>query len=726
MVGRMIRRMLSLRKGRRRIRKISKKGGRRRIRKISKKGGRRRSIKKRLGRRRSIRTLVGGSGPLEHNLIKNTIDFDTYTKFSSGEDAWFLSAKNLLVNPSKDIKNLSNGETDTAKFVKSACILRHKNQDFAELLLSVINGNKYESVMPTAALRGISPVEEIPSCTVVDNLLKRLIYNRPIVFFDPNDVGSTYWEKLVANTNMTPVNVGGTTGVPYNPLKPYSEVNDEYHLKYQLASLGSLIGCCCLTPITNSGKRKRADTQHAHDEKFFDGNILDKNYNTQSYVCGLVGARFEKPDQMESAYIIDNSLPAETSSIYNLLYNYFKKRMDDHSSTYASTGELTQKEKLYRERIRFTFEIFIDKCIELDTADVKICPVFTGLGAGVWAPKWINADNLHDILEDAILSALLSRGHPFEVIRFASMKQYPSTMTEDHKIAVSEDFKTKYKRTKYKTLVENTTFVHNHFMGPSNSYKGNGTMFQTANELHDLVASYRQNVSTFDPANITYRECVLFAWDGNSFVGNEYWDTHFSWSGDPVTVCATALSQLCNPFINKQMLNKIEPKQECKLVGQITVSKPRSVEDGRAVGNVEKYIDSEEDDGGDNGDYDPATTTYGQLPGSKHKSLTQGESDSEDDHQPLPPPLLRRPPRSEENDDGDNGDNGDYLLEGTTVIPDSNPLPSTPGQLTRYYPGEVEGSQPHKVSLSSTSGPLTKYFKTDDSDSYDDYYPDKP
>jgi len=624
MIGRMSRIMRSLRKSRksRKSRKIRK-----RIRKVSKKGGRRRSIKKRLGRI-SIRggsIFKGGQTDpdmgewgvnrmteptINQTLIENTIKFVQNTKFMRlkfaasnipSENAvpvpapagdWFLNRNNLLVNTGQN-NNLSKDDTVTQKFVDSACILRHTDQEFTDVMEKVRTEPLYKDLLK------LSKSEYVPD---VDALFKRLIYNRPLVFYNPNDVGMTYWVP-----KKTPKGVGGEKGVIYNPLRSQQTPNNTddkntYNLKYELASLGSLIGCCCLTPITNSGNRTGATTQHNYEEKFFD---KDKNYNTESYVCGLVGARFENSDQMESAYIIEEPTSAaelemsviydNIPDVYRWLHEYFKGRMIKHcsdSSKQCSDSSvykiktLSYKEKLYRERIRFTFEIFIDQCIQLqEQSNVKICPVFTGLGAGAWKPEWIDNDTLLDILEDAILSALLSRHYVFKAIRFASMKQYSTTNVPHDNIAVSTDFNTKYAGSKYEDFLSKTTIFHNHFLGSGNidvseTYNGNGTMFQTAKELHDLVepppareqASEPENnrmaeqpVSTFDPDDIKYRECVLFAWDGNSFVGNEYWDMNFSGSGDPVTVCATALSQLCNPFINKQMLNKIAP--DTALVG---------------------------------------------------------------------------------------------------------------------------------------------------------------
>lgn len=50
---------------------------------------------------------------------------------------------------------------------------------------------------------------------------------------------------------------------------------------------------------------------------------------------------------------------------------------------------------------------------------------------------------------------------------------------------------------------------------------------------------------------------AMFAWDGNSYVGNEYYlgKEYLSVSGDPAAAACSAISELMNPDINRAMLN---------------------------------------------------------------------------------------------------------------------------------------------------------------------------
>jgi len=49
---------------------------------------------------------------------------------------------------------------------------------------------------------------------------------------------------------------------------------------------------------------------------------------------------------------------------------------------------------------------------------------------------------------------------------------------------------------------------------------------------------------------------AMYAWDGNSLPGNEYWmgKNYLNLSSDPATACASSIAELQNPYINSLLM----------------------------------------------------------------------------------------------------------------------------------------------------------------------------
>ena len=65
---------------------------------------------------------------------------------------------------------------------------------------------------------------------------------------------------------------------------------------------------------------------------------------------------------------------------------------------------------------------------------------------------------------------------------------------------------------------------------------------------------------------------AMFAWDGNSFVGNEYWQGHLSASGDPAAAACSTIPEMMNPDINTSNIRGKNTRVATRSRGLVTIS----------------------------------------------------------------------------------------------------------------------------------------------------------
>jgi hypothetical protein len=500
------------------------------------------------------------------SIKKNTVDF------CGDHMEWFMKDNQaLLTSEVNGLADLVKTNTELRKFTDTSCILASGDEEFKRMLEVIMKSPEYN--------------EHLRTVLDLKQFIRRLIYNRPLVFCGTND--DTRGLNGPKNNNLLD-DVAGK----FNPY--VKEEPDEPDEKYHLISLAALVGCWSLTPIIHSGIKETNETNNRlREAKFFGDGDGNGDYNTKAYVCGLVGARFEKADQMEHAYIRDSA--NQTNLIHIELRKFFVSKIESHKNKYFHTyhggrGAIT-KRNLYRERIRFTFELFLKQCSDTyEKTKKRIFPVFTGLGTGVWAKDSGLQDDINDILEDSILSILTDNPKYLEAFPGIRFSSFSKKVKEDGKYkdvelyddisrdcgSISDKFNQKYKE-HYQLLFNNSFLIyHTHFKrGSKQSFftqtelntllkrKDGGELGgEEGEEVEGLGGGEGEEVEGLgggggEGGEVT--QAFLFAWDGNAFVGNEYWAGMMSETGDPVTISSCCLGQLCNPFINPKMLNKIEP-----------------------------------------------------------------------------------------------------------------------------------------------------------------------
>ena len=239
---------------------------------------------------------------------------------------------------------------------------------------------------------------------------------------------------------------------------------------------------------------------------------------TSVYV-GLVGARFEIPDLMESRFLIASKLcsaergygfydPARThdQAILQIWAKFYDvKDLETGVFGFPIHVDLATPVlniDLYRQRIGLTLETFLFEC-EGRGKDVekKVHAFVVGLGLGAW-----------------------------------QYSEQQSTAYVEALVAIIERISWSYIE-----IVE-VSWVATTFQGK------NDIVINSSNGKPVNLRLTKSNPATRREDDRLLVAC--YAWDGNAFPGNEVWRGMLSASGDPAAVCCSTVGELQNPYVN--------------------------------------------------------------------------------------------------------------------------------------------------------------------------------
>ncbi|KAL1520189.1 hypothetical protein AB1Y20_023659 [Prymnesium parvum] len=347
----------------------------------------------------------------------------------------------------------------------------------------------------------------------VEQLVTRLLTKRPLCFFEKKDV------YLLRD---------GTRGMGgFDPIG--TEEEEPPHVLAELQSydemaLSALIGMSTPTHFINDGARHNRGAASAKCEP-------------SGVFVGLVGARFERTGVMEWQHLI---VTAEQNTAHNgygppppgaphderrallqawaALYDkeYLPTFDEAHAALRAQDGRFMSLGRgrllnieLYRRRLRLSIEPFLVDADERAAASARHAYVHAvGLGLGVWM---VDAHQAR-LMVEVYAQILHERSLPH--IAVLDFSWFPPECIS-------------------------CGGVHSGQCWPNTNLR---ILFSQRNPAAPLPPR--------PPPLPPYLLVAMYAWDGNSYPGNEYWLGMLDASGDPAAACCSTIDILQNPDLN--------------------------------------------------------------------------------------------------------------------------------------------------------------------------------
>ncbi|MEL7531371.1 MAG: DUF4804 domain-containing protein [Bacteroidota bacterium] len=370
-----------------------------------------------------------------------------------------------------------------------------------------------QAFLQAARLSGTSVERSYYQQIEIDDFLRKLIVKRPLMFMTESDAyilrdgqqrGDGGFEMIGTTQEKSPLLLA------------------EYN-SYREMQLAALLGVSVPTYFINEGDR------------FNKGEIGQKgSFEEQGIYSGLVGARFERPELMEWQHMIITETQNTAANGYGpdakdadwalpIWAEFYDSRFaerfsfpdyatasQDQSGRYIEFPNESMFGKahyfdttVYKARMRRVVEPFLRDANErAKQANKQAYVVAVGLGIGVWAIKSIK-DIQAQLQVESYLDTLAA--NDFSHISDLRFSWFPEST---HRLAAQFPAGIKLAFDKQSPMVK----------------------LQGADEGKLLVANY--------------------AWDGNSYPGNEYWQGSLAASGDPAAMCCSTLGELQNPDVN--------------------------------------------------------------------------------------------------------------------------------------------------------------------------------
>lgn len=225
-------------------------------------------------------------------------------------------------------------------------------------------------------------------------------------------------------------------------------------------------------------------------------------FEQRGVIMGLVGARFERDDRMDCVFILP---PVEEPRMHPELTEIFVNFSEGKRDEAKEFDEV-----MYSARIRITAEVLLlEANARAAEQGTKAYVYVVGLGLGVWQHS--SAQN--DLYVRTCAAAISALPLPsIATIEFGWVSCSPASQSAAIK---------------------------------AGNPKGIELLFSRRDPASKRAGRYQDHLLV-----------LSYAWDGNAFPGNEYWQGSLAGSGDPAAACMSTIGELHNPMVNEGLLGR--------------------------------------------------------------------------------------------------------------------------------------------------------------------------
>lgn len=367
--------------------------------------------------------------------------------------------------------------------------------------------------------------------TIVD-LVNRLLTKRSAAFYGKNDThilrdGRKYQRNAFSD----------------NPSKRCRKEIEKY-MCYQEMALASMLTVSAPVQIINGGSKCNMGTIDSSGKYF-----------KEAIYVGQVGSRFERPGKMESHQFIAEATgssiycPATLCKAWATFYDgqYGRWSKPLAGTTFRHTEQMNRFEK-QAEMLLAEAQYWGTK----KKKDVRVYAV--GLGTGVWAEGLKRSGVKHPGLK---LNQMIIRSYTSVLSRAKGTSRYSKIKYIEfgyhpfYTALESDDLLARESRRLYDLGDHRRYFIYQgvKFVFHTQAYKGDGKTFYRNKDMERKNDKVRQ-----------LNDCLLvanFAWDSNSWPGNEYWTGNYAnlkKSGDTAAACCSTIWNHLNPVLNKDYM----------------------------------------------------------------------------------------------------------------------------------------------------------------------------